>query len=251
MWITKSASAGCAKWALRGLMAVVMLMIGSSAYAQRPSNDDGVRLITQGLADRGGVTTDDAPGFPVTISEAGSYRLGSNLVVPDANTTAVHITAANVTLDLNGFGILGPATPGGGVGVRAPFPALNVTVRNGVVRGMGSTGIVLSRACTVEGVRVRESDTGIAALTGCNIVNNNVSGNRGVGIRVQSGTVIGNVVTVNAGIGLELGAVFDSGTETVGYVHNVVRRNNGGDANPQVTGGVQMGGNICGEALCP
>jgi hypothetical protein len=159
----------------------------------------------------------------------------------------------HVTVDLNGFSILGPATPGTGVGVSAPFPAIGVSVVRGVVRGMGGAGIGLSRSCRVEDLPVRENDIGIAASTACNIVNNNVNSNRSVGIRVQSGTVIGNVVTVNAGVGLELGAVFGSVTETVGYVHNVVRRNNGGDANPQVTGpgGVQMGGNVCGVSLCP
>ena len=35
--------------------------------------------------------------------------MSGNLTVPDTLTTAVHITADNVTLDLNGFSIIGPA----------------------------------------------------------------------------------------------------------------------------------------------
>ena len=48
----------------------------------------------------------------MTISVAGSYRLSSNLTVPNENTTAIDVTsAANaVTVDLNGFAILGPVT---------------------------------------------------------------------------------------------------------------------------------------------
>jgi hypothetical protein len=55
----------------------------------------------------GNITPGDTPGFPVTISQPGSYRLDSNLTVPDVNTTAILITANNVTLDLNGFSIIG------------------------------------------------------------------------------------------------------------------------------------------------
>ena len=69
---------------------------------------DGVILIDQNRALAGGVTKDDAPGFPVTISQARSYRLSGNLTVPDANTTAIFINAINVTIDLNGFSIIGP-----------------------------------------------------------------------------------------------------------------------------------------------
>src|SRR3977135_1627429 len=78
--------------------------ISSSLYAV-----DGVVLIDQNRALAGNVTPGDAPGFPVTISQSGSYRLSGNITVPDLNTTAIHITADYVTLDLNGFSINGPA----------------------------------------------------------------------------------------------------------------------------------------------
>src|ERR1700675_702311 len=69
---------------------------------------DGVVLIDQNKAMAGNVTPGDTPGFPVTISLPGSYRLAGNLTVPDANTTAITIIADNVSLDLNGFTIQGP-----------------------------------------------------------------------------------------------------------------------------------------------
>src|SRR5690348_7192989 len=69
---------------------------------------DGVILIDQAAALAGSVTPGDAPGFPVTLSQPGSYRLSGNLTVPDADTTAIQITADSVTLDLNGFTIAGP-----------------------------------------------------------------------------------------------------------------------------------------------
>ena len=71
---------------------------------------DGVVLIDQNKALAGNVTPGDAPGFPVTISRSGSYRLSGDLTVPDAATTAVDVTntAADVSIDLNGFSISGP-----------------------------------------------------------------------------------------------------------------------------------------------
>src|SRR5262245_58659019 len=75
---------------------------------------DGQVLITQARALAGGVTAGDTPGFPVTISEPGSYKPGSNLIVPDGNTDGIVITTSHVTIDLNGFAILGPVDCSGG-----------------------------------------------------------------------------------------------------------------------------------------
>ncbi|HVN84179.1 MAG TPA: right-handed parallel beta-helix repeat-containing protein [Candidatus Binatia bacterium] len=127
---------------------------------------DGVVQINQTRALAGGVTPGDAAGFPVTISQPGSYRLVGNLTVPDANTTAIQITggAGNVTIDLNGFSINGVtvctgepnacglgwcgltcAPTGTGNGIRSVGlgPNNSVTILNGTVAGMGSDGISL------------------------------------------------------------------------------------------------------------
>ena len=101
----------------------------------------------------GGVTPGDAPGFPVSINQPGSYVLSSGLTVPDANTTAIEINADHVTVDLNGFAILGPtdcsggtnpcANAGVGSGIHAPAVRFNITVRNGTIQGMGFNGVQL------------------------------------------------------------------------------------------------------------
>jgi hypothetical protein len=156
---------------------------------------DGVTLIDQKVAMGGRVTAMDTPGFPVTISQPGSYRLSGNLVVPDAGTTAIEITADNVTLDLNGFSIIGPnvCTPnptrctfsgGGGIGVMSVGPVgvvspANVRVMNGTVRGMGGHGIrMLGDGTVVERV--------------------NAVSNGGPGIVVGEGSVIDSVAKLNA-----------------------------------------------------
>lgn len=94
---------------------------------------DGTILIDQAKAFAGNVTPGDSPGFPVTITQPGSYRLASNLR-PPAATTAIQITASNVTLDLNGFGLIG-ASSGAVAGIQyvGPLPAKNITIRNGVI----------------------------------------------------------------------------------------------------------------------
>jgi hypothetical protein len=71
-----------------------------SAYARE------VVFITQAKAMAGNVTPGDAPGFPVSITRPGSYRLTSNLRSPSG--VAIEIAADNVSLNLNGFSIIGP-----------------------------------------------------------------------------------------------------------------------------------------------
>jgi hypothetical protein len=80
----------------RVLHVCMLAAIPSSLYGV-----DGVVLIDQSHALAGGITPDDAPGFPVTISQPGSYRLSGNLTVPNSNT-AIQITADSVILDMNG-----------------------------------------------------------------------------------------------------------------------------------------------------
>ena len=107
-------------------------IVCSSILAAIPSSlfaVDGVVLIDQNRALAGNVAPGDAPGFPITISQAGSYRLSGNLTVTDPNTVAIQITADFVTLDLNGFSVIGPnvcaghptvcPAPGTGIGVQA------------------------------------------------------------------------------------------------------------------------------------
>jgi hypothetical protein len=90
-------------------------------------------------------------GYPYVISQSGSYRLTSDLTVPNANTDGIDITAGDVTIDLNGFTIAGPTvctgTPvtscapvGTGNGIKIAKPLL-ATVRNGTISGMGMSGI--------------------------------------------------------------------------------------------------------------
>jgi len=76
---------------------------------------------------------------PITITEPGSYQLGSNLKVTNPNVTAITVAADNVTIDLAGFTIEGPLAGevgyGAGIMTSASAGRSYVLVRNGVVRG--------------------------------------------------------------------------------------------------------------------
>ena len=201
---------------------------------------DGVILIDQARAMAGNVTPGDTPGFPILITVPGSYRLSANLTIPDRFTNGIQITADNVTIDLNGFSIIGPTvcTPnptncggsGGGVGIHSgdfntgTIHARNIRVYNGTVRGMGfhgvrlmgdtslvenvftysngGPGIVVGGGSVINSFAVLNGGTGIIAAQSYNsVADRNAS--TGISIR-QSGIAIGNRSTFNGGAGLTI-----------------------------------------------
>jgi hypothetical protein len=187
----------------------------------------------------------------VIISQPGSYRLSSNLTVPDELSTAIVILADNVTLDLNGFSILGPtvcsgvplacAPRNGGTGVFAGTSggasSDNLTVVNGTIRGFGrgvfargdnvrvehvravsndGSGIMVGRGGTVSGNTASHNfRAGIDALDG-STVRGNVSSDNFLGITVGAGSIVdGNTVLNNGTIGISalvIGAVVNGNT---------------------------------------
>jgi hypothetical protein len=185
----------------------VLLVLAAPVWAV-----DGVVDINQARALAGGVTPGDTAGFPVTVSQSGSYRLTGNLTVPDANTTAISVTATNVTIDLNGFTILGPTvcsgaplscnTTGSGVGIDAASVD-NVNVINGTIRGMGSVGIRLSLgdAGRVDGVTAQSN--GSEGIYGAATVTNSIASRNG-GSGIAGGTLVTNSTALsNGGYGID------------------------------------------------
>lgn len=213
----------------RIVCACILSAIPSCIYA-----DNGVILIDQARALAGNVTPGDAPGFPVTISQPGTYRLSGNLTVPP-KTTAIHISADFVTLDLNGFSIAGPVVcpgrpakcpaPTDGVGVQSGGDVLigprGIRVENGSVRGMGSFGILLNgdgnfvsrvtvdrnagggmhvAGSVVESVAIENGSFGIFANA---VRESGALQNTGDGILLDAGGVAaGNVSSSNGGFGI-------------------------------------------------
>jgi hypothetical protein len=98
---------------------------------------DGVVLIDQNRALAGNVTPGDAPGYPISITQPGSYRLSGNLSVPSGQHGFV-LGATNVTLDLNGFSITTPTQAvldGDGIRMADNVDPLRIVIRNGTIQG--------------------------------------------------------------------------------------------------------------------
>ncbi len=256
----------------RGLAVVLLALLGGAAHAV-----DGVVLIDQNRALAGGVTPGDTAGFPVTISQPGSYRLSSNLTVPDANTSAIVIApdVSGVTIDLNGFAILGPtictgfpltcAPTGSGSAVSAPSGAgRGVAVRNGTVSGMGSTGLAIFAAgAVVDNVTVTSNGgTGIFVVLGT-VTNNRVMKNGGSGITASNALINHNFVSQNGGTGISAndslitqnvlivnGSVGVAAANSA-FSNNQFSSNNGGFLNPQFSGRGAIGPNGCDGSTCP
>lgn len=198
---------------LNGLQGNVGLQAGSSIELQQSgatitisgtqSSNGGITEISQGSVLSSG-------GFPAVLTEPGSYRLTSNLLVPDENTTAIEIIADNITIDLNGFSILGPVdcsglacnVTGSGFGVNGAANRY-LTVTNGTIRGMGRDGIGLGQDSRVEGVLVSDNGDDGITLGGAGIVYRCIVKNNG-GRGVKTAILKDSVVSSNFGAGVEI-----------------------------------------------
>jgi len=248
---------------------------------------DGVVLIDQNRALAGNATPGDTPGFPVTITQPGSYRLAGNLLLPDGNSTAIEIKASHVTIDLNGFAILGPVDCSAGfpcanagtfqshaivAGSDVPARAFNdITIRNGTIAGAGADAVhILGDTVVIEDLRLR--DLGLSGVvvrtttfsTKSVIVRGNTIERVGsYGVKVDAGLVTDNSVALcgNSGIKVESSAglvtrnVVNGCVEfglvlnpQVAYSGNTLVGSNGGGA--QVASGINTGQNVCGGTVC-
>ena len=179
---------------------------------------DGVLEIHQACVSTG-CFAGDAAGYPVTLSTSGSYRLTSNLLVPDVNTDAIVVAVSGVGIDLGGFEIQGPVvcsgnppvcTPASGTGSGIEVPNTSVTdvaVSGGGVSGMGSFGVLLGPQADVTRVRLRGNrGGGINVGDGSLVVGVTAAGNGATGLAIGLGsTATDNTIFRNAGDGIFAG----------------------------------------------
>jgi hypothetical protein len=166
---------------------------------------DGVILIDQNRAMAGNVTPGDTPGFPVEINTPGSYRLSSNLTVGTGASAGIKINSGNVTIDLNGFTIIGAGT------INAPDIGIDargiggVTVIDGNIFNSSAGGVLLGDLARVENVRVTSTVTGNGIEVGeHSIVRTNVAyGNEDTGIKAGGNSlIIANTASHNGSNGI-------------------------------------------------
>lgn len=169
---------------------------------------------------------DAAGGPPYVISSSGSYVLTSNLRVANLNTDAVQITSSDVSLDLNGFSLVGPATctgvqttltcdAGTGIGVNA-ISQSRIRVRNGTIRGFAGGGIAQPTAAHISDLIVMENGGVGISVASDSVIRDCVSyrnGNSGM-LAVGSSVVADSVASGNRynGINLNAGSVVTGST---------------------------------------
>lgn len=216
----------------------------------------------------------DTPGFPVQAPANGSYRLTSNLTLPDANTTGISLGSGS-SLDLGGFSVIGTASctgspaactgTGSGVGISAQT---QTSIRNGRVAGHGNAGISGSESVRISDVTVYgNGGTGIIGSGGFLIERCVIDRNGYDGISLSAGQVGGTVIQGNGvlrnaqvGIRATIAVVKDNGVKlngSFGYSgtssalsgNQFYQNNSFGD---QIEGGLEVGENVCNSSLtCP
>ncbi len=195
---------------MRSLVTVLSMLCSSAALAGPLTPPVGPIAPTPGPEPRIAVNAANTPGDAdatpslFKITQPGSYYLAGN-ITGIAGRHGIEIASSGVTLDLNGFDVVGVAGSLDGV-VVTPLNLVNICVRNGSIRSWGQAGINL-----LDGATSATNITDIVA-----------SANTGVGIRMGFGGVITRCTAYNntaGGIGGAAGTVI---TECVAYT-------NGGD----------------------
>lgn len=219
------------------LLLFATLLIATSAFAQT--------TIDQAKAMAGQVTPGDAPGFPITLSQPGSYKLTGHLTVP-AGSAGIVISADNVTLDLNGFTVSGPSTCTRDSSTRVvscthsgsqatelmgidSSAAKGTVLRNGTVRGFAGPGVRTGEYGRIDSLRATENGWGVIHIvdgfldSGVLITNSTFDRNRLHGAYLQAGLVESSRSSHNGGSGfIGLGH-----TVTIANSQAIANRNDG------------------------
>src|SRR5688572_10438880 len=150
------------------------------------------------------------PSLPFTINQSGSYYVTTNLTGLSGQSGII-VQARNVTIDLNGFELVGVA--GASSGIFAAPLLTNLVVRNGTVRnwpvhGVGAASVAQGR---YEGLRLlHNASSGISAgagsiITDCNFERNATAASAD-SLQTGTGSSIRNcVVRTSGGDGIRVG----------------------------------------------
>src|SRR5206468_3055870 len=102
--------------------------------------------------------------LPFVITSSGSYYLVGSLTGTQG-TNGITVAVDSVSIDLNGFALIGK--PGSSNGVFATPAIRNLSIRNGTIKGWGRAGIAAANAnnSLFEELRA-DSNSGIGIETG-------------------------------------------------------------------------------------
>ncbi len=141
--------------------------------------------------------------LPFTISSPGSYYLTRD-VTGVSGQPGITVTASHVTLDLNGFSLIG--VPGSGRGIDALIGGVrHLAIRNGVIRNWGGDGIAADfSSVQAENLHLDSNSLNGMVVGGHSIVRNTTARqNSGNGITVGvNSAIIGCTALSNTATGL-------------------------------------------------
>jgi hypothetical protein len=168
----------------------------------------GTAAAVDGVTEINNTSIMAAGGYPFAIAASGSYVLTSNLT-PPAATGALVVAAPNVTLDLNGFDVIG-SLGGAAVGISGVGAGGGLTVRDGTIENFSGAGISVDTNAKILRTTIRNNGAGIALLPPgrClivenTIIDNNAAGGTNVGIEAGDECKIeNNVIAQNDGGGI-------------------------------------------------
>lgn len=222
------------QWALAGMV----LLVSRVVFGQGSLTPPGAPAATMKTLDQVEPRT-PISSFPYTITEPGSYYLTGNIT---AESWGLTVRASHVTVDLNGYSIVGYSGPGISaitLGAINQSPITGVTICNGTIRDCGARAIHTWSAvdCVLQNLRVTGNCYAGAyeALmlgSGFRVENCTVANNDGGGMYAEeSGVFVNNTIISNAGTGLVL-----SGGENI-VSGNIVK---GNDQNYDFADGNQL-----------
>ncbi len=142
---------------------------------------------------------------PTVIDESGHYYLTGDLFMPHAGMRGIMVEADDVTIDLNGFSLVGPGANSLD-GIRQPDQYRNLTIKNGVVRnwqGSSAGGIIARGTGTkVINVHVTNNAFGMQLMAGGLVSDSFAMDNTTVGIDVVRNVVVRNSRAYRNGLGI-------------------------------------------------
>ena len=150
------------------------------------------------------IHTPGGVGIEYLISQPGSYYLTTNLVGVSGDI-GIYIAASNVTLDLNGFSVLG----GSGVffGIYIGSGNANITVRNGTISGWNAEPGIYNNArhVVLEHLNLSSNEYGLNCANDAVIRDCVVSDNAIDGIVLGNNSIVNNcLVQSNAYNGISV-----------------------------------------------
>ena len=162
--------------------------------------------------------------LPFGISQPGSYVLNSNLTGVSSQN-GINITANNVTIDLQGFELVG--VPGSLHGIAHISGSLSgLTVRNGTIRNWGQLGISAGPGVLVDEVSFKANNGGVFAGDGATLTNCRIEGSIGTSSILGNRAVVSKCTFDSNGSGCTNCPGIQVGQDST--VTETVARNNGG-----------------------